>query len=417
MFYKLIEKLNNSKKHPYYYISPLVYSIGDACEQITITSMKIKNKNIVVLHPIIFKNFLNYKLCNKFLFKNLKINSFNKKKNFFIFIIKFFLNLEFLFRRIRFLFLSKLINLKKIEYDSFPYVGIHSIYNENFVKPNFNEIESSDFSKVNIILENQKISFCEKILNEEKIPLENIVCLHVRDSGYKKDTNKKSYRNSNIKNYIELIKYLTNKNYYVLRMGDSTANFFDFSGKNFYNYSHSKISSGLMDLFLISKCKFFIGNQSGLLDTAYMYNKPTLTTNMCEIFCSYPRKSSDRGLFKKMKVKGEDKHINLIDYIKMDYSKHDPESEVLDFEFIENSPEELYESIVEFENLYKSKNFYLSKNQNKINEIIKKRFDETIYKDIVNVPENFNKLENSKIAFWVKSSKGSLCETYLKNIF
>ena len=101
----------------------------------------------------------------------------------------------------------------------------------------------------------------------------------------------------------------------------------------------------------------------------------------------------------------------------MDYSKHDPESEVLDFEFIENSPEELYESIVEFENLYKSQNFYLSKNQNKINEIIKKRFDETIYKDIVNVSENFNKLENSKIAFWVKSSKGSLCETYLKNIF
>ena len=45
-----------------------------------------------------------------------------------------------------------------------------------FVKLNFNEIESSDFSKVNIILENQKISFCENILNEEKIPLENIVC-------------------------------------------------------------------------------------------------------------------------------------------------------------------------------------------------------------------------------------------------
>ena len=223
----------------------------------------------------------------------------------------------------------------------------------------------------------------------------------------------KNLRNSNIKNYIELIKYLTNKNYYVLRMGDSTANFFDFSGKNFYNYSHSKISSGLMDLFLISKCKFFIGNQSGLLDTAYMYNKPTLTTNMCEIFCSYPRKSSDRGLFKKMKVKGEDKHINLIDYIKMDYSKHDPESEVLDFEFIENSPEELYESIVEFENLYKSQNFYLSKNQNKINKIM---VDETIYKDIVNGPKISTnwKPQNS---FLVKFSKGSLCETYLKNIF
>ena len=171
-----------------------------------------------------------------------------------------------------------------------------------------------------------------------------------------------------------------------------------------------------MDLFLISKCKFFI-DQSGILDTAYMYNKPTLTTNMCEIFSSsYPRKLNDRGLFKKMKIKGEDKSINLIDYIKMDYSKHDPEHEIFDFEFIENSSEELYNSIVEFENLYKSKNFVLSKNQNNINEIIKKRFDEAFI-DMTNMSENFSKLENSKIAFWVKSSKGTLCETYLKDVF
>ena len=52
MFYRLIEKLNNSEKHPYYYISPLVYSIGDACEQITITCMTIKNKSIIEFNII-----------------------------------------------------------------------------------------------------------------------------------------------------------------------------------------------------------------------------------------------------------------------------------------------------------------------------------------------------------------------------
>ena len=45
----------------------------------------------------------------------------------------------------------------------------------------------------------------------------------------------------------------------------------------------------------------------------------------------------------------------------MDYSKHDPEHEIFDFEFIENSSEELYNSIVEFENLYKSKNLFCRK--------------------------------------------------------
>ena len=97
-------------------------------------------------------------------------------------------------------------------------MGIHSLYNNYFLKENFNEIESSDFSKVNIILDDKK-NLCQKILNEKKIPLENLVCLHVRDSGYKKDHKKKSYRNSNIKNYLELIKYLINKNYFVIRMG------------------------------------------------------------------------------------------------------------------------------------------------------------------------------------------------------
>ena len=101
----------------------------------------------------------------------------------------------------------------------------------------------------------------------------------------------------------------------------------------------------------------------------------------------------------------------------MDYSQHNPENEILNIDFIENSPEELYNSIVEFENLYQSKNYKLSKNQEKINEIIKKRFNDTLYKDTLNTSENFNKLENSKIAFWVKSCKGSLCETYLKSIF
>ena len=75
MLYKFIEKLNKIKNHPYYYISPLVYSIGDACEQITISSAKIRDKKIIILFPFIFKNFFKYKICNKSLFKNLSINS------------------------------------------------------------------------------------------------------------------------------------------------------------------------------------------------------------------------------------------------------------------------------------------------------------------------------------------------------
>ena len=45
-----------------------------------------------------------------------------------------------------------------------------------------------------------------------------------------------------------------------------------------------------MDLYLIKNCSFYIGTQSGPMDTAYLFNKPVLMTNMCEIFASLPRK-------------------------------------------------------------------------------------------------------------------------------
>jgi putative glycosyltransferase (TIGR04372 family) len=417
MLYKFIEKLNKIKNHPYYYISPLVYSIGDACEQITISSTKIRDKKIIILFPFIFKNFFRYKICNKSLFKNLNINSLEGKKSILITVINYLLNIEFFFRRLKFLYLSKIIGIKKTEYDSFPYVGIHSHYHKNFIKKKFQDIKPLDVSNLDISLDEKKNFFCEKILKNKKIPYENIVCLHVRDSGYKNDFGKKSYRNSDINNYIALIKYLISKNYFVVRMGNNTAKKINFSDKNFFDYAHSEINSSLMDLYLIKKCKFFVATQSGIMDTAYMFNKPTLITNMNEIFCSYPLKINDRGLFKKIKMKDKDKNLNLLDYINMNYSKHNPENKICDFEFIENSSEDLFNAIVEFENLYKFKNYNLSKNQIKINEIVKKRFNESIYEDITNVSDTFDKLENAKVAFWVKSCKGSLCETYLKSIF
>ena len=73
-------------------------------------------------------------------------------------------------------------------------------------------------------------------------------------------------------------------------MGDNSSKKFNFSDKNFFDYAHSDINSNLMDLYLINKCKFYIATQSGIMDTAYMFNKPTLVTNMNEIFCSYPLK-------------------------------------------------------------------------------------------------------------------------------
>lgn len=412
MFFKLIEKLNEYKKFKYFYISPLVYAIGDSAEQITITSKKIQNKKIIILYPFLFQNFLNYKICNKYLFENLIINNLDNTKNFLNFFLNFLFNLEFFFKRFYYIVTSKLFKFKTKNFE-FPTIGIHKIYSDNLIKKNFNDINEIDISNSNIFLSEEKKQLCRSILSKNNIPLKKIICLHVRDGGYKNDSNRKSYRNSNISNYYKLIDYLVEKNYFVIRMGDDSSVKSNYSHKLFLDYAHSNINSRLMDIFLIDNCSFFIGTQSGILDLAYMFNKPVLTTNMCELFCSFPRKINDRGLFKKIIIKDTGQKLNLKDYIKMNYSKHNPEIEQEEFEYIENSPKELYNSVVEFENLFNSKKVDLSYEQTKINQQIKDMFKKEFYLELMKTDNNFDRMENGKIALWVKSFKGSLCENYL----
>ena len=112
-----------------------------------------------------------------------------------------------------------------------------------------------------------------------------------------------------------------------------------------------------MDLYLIKNCSFYIGTQSGPMDTAYLFNKPVLMTNMCEIFASLPRKKEDRGIFKKVLTK-KNKLLSIREFTNLPYKYHNPEIEIKNLKFVENTPEELLMSVKEFsENLQKTKNF------------------------------------------------------------
>ena len=48
-----------------------------------------------------------------------------------------------------------------------------------------------------------------------------------------------------------------------------------------------------MDLFLIQRSSFFIGTQSGPMDTAYMFNKPVLITNMVQVMECLPKMKNE----------------------------------------------------------------------------------------------------------------------------
>ena len=64
MFFRIINKLNSKKNFPYYIVTPLIYAIGDASEQIAFTASHAKRlgKKILIFKKLqfakeLFSNF------------------------------------------------------------------------------------------------------------------------------------------------------------------------------------------------------------------------------------------------------------------------------------------------------------------------------------------------------------------------
>ena len=169
-----------------------------------------------------------------------------------------------------------------------------------------------------------------------------------------------------------------------------------------------------MDLFLIQKCKFYIGTQSGILDVAYMFNKPILTTNMVELFNSFPRKKTDRGIFKKIFRKNGEP-VALKRYIGFSHKKyHIPENEVKDLKFKENSSSDILDSVIEFEENLKKKT--TTNLQKKFLQYLKNSYKTSINNSI-KTREILSYEDAIKQIRMFKSSQGNLCQSYLKKNF
>ena len=268
-------------------------------------------------------------------------------------------------------------------------------------------------------MENKIKNECEKKLDSLKInKSDKIVCLHVRDGSYRKDHNRRSYRNSNINNCFKAIQYLIDKGFWVIRIGNLPTNKVKFKNKKFIDYPYCKIKSQQMDLFLIQRSSFYIGTQSGPLEVAYMFNKPVLTINMCQVLESLPRKKNDRGVFKKIINKKTKKVIPIREYINFPFRYHDPEITIEDYEFIENSPKEIYFAVKEFlDNFNGKKKLIKTSLQIKFERVLKKRFSNLFYendKNEISLLKCTDLVERIRL---FKNFEGSFCNSYLKKNF
>ncbi len=139
-----------------------------------------------------------------------------------------------------------------------------------------------DKTKFQLNLSKKEIENGDKILIENNLNKNNVICIGVRDSSYLKKMYKKQdfsyhdHRNDDIKKYIPGIKFLLKKGYTVIRMGSITDRKLNIKHKNFLDYSNSILKSDFMDVYISYICKLFISNNTGLDAIAVMFRKPIL---------------------------------------------------------------------------------------------------------------------------------------------
>ena len=126
----------------------------------------------------------------------------------------------------------------------------------------------------------------ENALKEMSIPPnKKIVTVFARDPSYLKSKNPKtdwsyhSYRDADIETYVDSIKYLISMDYVVIRVGSEYSKKLNFKDENYFEYSLSAFKSDFMDLYLIYKSTFVLGNSSGALDLANVFNIPWAAVN------------------------------------------------------------------------------------------------------------------------------------------
>ena len=393
----IIKFFNNLNFFPYLVITLLPYSFGNILEDIRLGKeiAEKKNKKLIFITPTILPNLLEYKIASKFLLGNVTVT----KKNFNYTLVKeffnFILNTDFLFSRLIFLFYKKKFRNKSIF--NFPTVGLENIINYN--KVDFENIEKHKDFNLDFLIPNKFYKKSEDILTRLNVDKDaKIVCIHVRDSAFHSDKKGKNYRNlnleknANIENYYETINYLLDKGYHVFRLGLIAEKKMQIIREKFFDlpYLISPSEIEFLQFYLVEKCKFFIGSESGPQLLPWLKYKPTLYTNVSEFFYLTSPNINCRYTFKKIFDKKNNKYLHIKDYLNLPFKYHDVNRHDDNFSFIENTSKELLDSVIEFEINHLNDKWELTNSQIEFNNYLKNRLkemytnrDQNKYNDLV----------------------------------
>ncbi|MBF0380169.1 MAG: TIGR04372 family glycosyltransferase [Magnetococcales bacterium] len=108
------------------------------------------------------------------------------------------------------------------------------------------------------------------------------VCIFARDSAYLNKTipngdwRYHNIRNIDIDKFNEATQFLLDQGAWVFRIGSVVEKPMKISHPRLIDYPYSDICCDFMDVYLVAKAKFILGTSSGITNTAWVFNVPTM---------------------------------------------------------------------------------------------------------------------------------------------
>lgn len=181
------------------------------------------------------------------------------------------------------------------------------------------------------------------------------VCLIVRDSAYLDahqpavDWNYHNYRDSDIQNYVLAAEELSNRGYFVIRMGTKVKEAMKSAHPRVIDYATNGMRSDFMDIYLGAKCEFCISTGTGIDAIPEMFRRPIVYVNMIPLGYLHTFRKEFISLTKKHISKEEGRILTMREIFNhgVGFCLHTSDYASKGIELIENTPEEILDIVIE----------------------------------------------------------------------
>ena len=197
---------------------------------------------------------------------------------------------------------------------------------------------------------------------EESLGIENLqamgipngskfVCLIVRDSAYLSGPrwDHHNYRDSQIQNYVLSAEELSNRGYFVIRMGAKVHEAINCTSPKVIDYATNGMRSEFMDIYLGAKCSFCISTGTGWDAVPECFRRPIVFVNFMPLEGMHTWRSEFIAITKKHFWRKSQKEMTLKEIFETGAASCylNEKYDAMGIHLSENTPEEIRDVVIE----------------------------------------------------------------------